>query len=97
MPKKNSKQHVLIRTYSAGVHYGVLVKREGKEVTLSDARRVWRWRGANTLHELSLRGPSTDYSRVSEPVAEILLTEAIEVIPCSPAAVAKFGAVGWAQ
>ena len=43
--KKSAARIVLIRTYSAGVHYGELVSRKGREVTLANARRVWRWRG----------------------------------------------------
>lgn len=50
---------------------------------LADARRVWRWRGANSLHELSLRGAAKEYTRISEPVEQILLLDAIEVIPCT--------------
>lgn len=45
----------IIRTYSAGVHVGTLESHEGTVVTLSNASRIWRWRGANTLHELALR------------------------------------------
>lgn len=77
------KSFVLVRTYSAGVHVGTLVNHEGKEVTLRDARRIWRWRGANTLNEVSQKGVDNEWSRISEPVPEITLTEAIEVIPCS--------------
>ena len=80
----------LIRTYSAGVHAGTLVSHDGKTVVLKDAVRIWRWRGANTLHELALRGPAQDYSRISEAVPEITLTEAIEIIPVSPEAAAAF-------
>jgi hypothetical protein len=47
---------VIIRTYSAGVHFGELVSQEGKEVVLKNARRIWSWRGANTLNEVSLVG-----------------------------------------
>jgi hypothetical protein len=75
----------VIRTYSAGVHIGTLAKQDGKEVTLTDARRLWRWRGANTLSEVSARGVALDYTRLSEPVPEILLTEVIEVIPVTAA------------
>lgn len=74
---------VIVRTFSAGVHCGVLASRNGRDVTLSGARRVWRWRGANSLHELSLRGADHDWTRISDPVQEIALTEAIEVIPCT--------------
>jgi hypothetical protein len=73
---------VLIRTYSAGIHVGTLVSKDGQTVLLKDARRVWRWRGANSLHEVALHGAAEDYTRISEPVPEILLTEAVEVIPC---------------
>lgn len=45
-------QYVVVRTYSAGVHAGELVSQNGKEVTLKNARRIWYWRGANTLHEI---------------------------------------------
>lgn len=74
---------VIIRTYSAGVHVGTLKSHDGKAATLADARRIWRWRGANTLNELAQNGAAQDWTRISEPVPEIALTEAIEVIPCT--------------
>ena len=51
VPKDSQKQAtnteglpaVLIRTYSAGVHFGYLKRREGKEVELVNTRRVWYW------------------------------------------------------
>jgi hypothetical protein len=88
------QQYVVVRTFSAGVHVGVLAKRAGKEVTLATARRIWSWRGANTLSEISLRGVGSG-SRVSEPVPEITLTEAIEIIPCTDAARANLEAATW--
>jgi len=79
-----SKRYVVVRTYSAGVHVGELVSRKGKEVKLANARRIWSWKGANSLHEISLRGVGPG-SRVSDTVQEIELTEAIEVITCAAA------------
>lgn len=76
------KPFVVVRTYSAGVHFGTLEMREGKEVVLSGARRLWRWFGANTLNEVAMRGVASN-SKVSEPVPQVVLTEAIEVITCS--------------
>ena len=75
-------QYVIVRTRSAGVHHGILAECAGTAAVLTTARRLWRWRGANTLHEVSLHGIEPG-SRNSEPVAQILLTEAIEVIPCT--------------
>ena len=80
----------VIRTYSAGVHAGTLKSQDGKVVVLTDAVRIWRWRGANTLHELALHGPAQNWTRISEPVPEITLTEAIEIIPVAAEAEEKF-------
>lgn len=71
---------VLIRTYTAGVHFGTLVKKEGKEVTLSNARRLWSWSGALSLHEIASKGIDLKNSKVSVPIEEIELTEATEII-----------------
>ena len=40
-------QEVIIRTYSAGVWFGRLKEKEGKEVILTEARRMWRWWAKN--------------------------------------------------
>lgn len=77
-------KYVVIRTYSAGVHIGVLKSAAGKEVVLSDARRIWQWTGAFTLSEIALTGIKG--GRVSQTVPEIALTEAVEIIPTSEAA-----------
>ena len=76
-------EFVIVRTYSAGVHCGFLTFKQGKEVHLKDARRIWRWKGANTLNEVSIRGSDESYSRISEPVDRIELLESIEIIPCT--------------
>lgn len=87
---------VLIRTYSAGVHFGYLVSREGKEVSLERSRRIWSWQGANTLSEIATSGLDSQRSRVAAPVT-ITLTEAIEVIDCSPDGVKSIEAAEWAK
>lgn len=86
--------YVVVRTFSAGVHIGTLVSRNGQEVELENARRIWSWRGANTLHEIALHGVG-DGSRISESVPKILLTQAIEVIPCSEESRANLDRSRW--
>lgn len=86
---------VIIRTRDAGIHCGTLREFAGLCVRLEQAYRVWRWRGANTLHELSLRGADQEYTRISEGVEEIVLTEAIEVIPCKPEAQKNLSTPRW--
>lgn len=87
---------VLVRTFSAGVHFGRLISRKGKEVRLGKARRIWYWKGANTLHEISLRGVTAE-SKISEPIKEIILTEAIEVLPMTAEATATLAKIGWCE
>jgi hypothetical protein len=72
----------IIRTYSAGVHFGTVVDRAGTEVLLKNARRIWYWDKAFTLNAVANSGAG-DGTKMSEPVAEILLTESIEVLPCA--------------
>lgn len=72
----------IVRTRSAGTHMGILESMNGTAVLLSNARRLYQWFGAFTLSEVSLHG-CDETSRISESVPKILLTEAIEVIPCS--------------
>lgn len=90
-------QYVLVRTYSAGVHCGVLKEAHGTCVVLAEASRVWRWKGANSCHELALRGPSMDYTRISEQAQLVMLTEAIEVHLCTPEAERNLRKTRWGK
>jgi hypothetical protein len=80
----NEQAYVIVRTYSAGVHAGTLESRNGKEVTLTNSRRIWYWSGAASLSQMAISGVTNPQNcKFSVPVPEILLTEAIEIIPCS--------------
>lgn len=74
---------VLIRTYSAGVHFGTFVSKEGQEVVLKDARRLWSWSGALSLSEVAMNGIKIADSKISVPVEEIIITQAVEIIKVS--------------
>lgn len=76
-------KYCIIRTYSAGVHCGIVEDIAGTEVILKNARRIHYWDGAFTLSAIALSGAGNG-TRMSVAVPEILLTEAIEVLPCSP-------------
>lgn len=73
--------NVLIRTHTAGVHFGTFEERTGQEVLLSNARRIWSWSGALSLSEISKTGLNISASKISESVEEILLLQAVEIIP----------------
>lgn len=49
-------KYVIIRTYSAGVFAGYLESRNGQEVILKNARRLWYWSGAASLSQLAMEG-----------------------------------------
>lgn len=93
MATKKAK-YVVVRTYSAGVHVGELAERRGQEVDLVNGRRIWSWKGANTLHEIANRGIAKG-SNVSEKVGEITLPQAIEILTCTEAARANLEAAQW--
>jgi len=95
MASAKSAKTVLIRTYSAGVHFGKIKSRDGKEVTLAPgSRRIWNWRGANTMNEIAAHGIAS--GRVSQPApGTVILTEAIEIIEMTPEAVVKLEGIGW--
>jgi hypothetical protein len=78
-------RYCIIRTYSAGVHCGEVADRVGTEVILKNCRRIHYWNDAFTLNEIALNGAGGQ-SRLSVAVPEILLTEAIEILPCTPEA-----------
>ena len=80
---------VIIRTYSAGVHYGTLKSKNGAEVVLADAIRIWYWDGAFTLSALAMRGTTKPQNcKFAMPVNEIEL-DRIEIIPCTEQAIAS--------
>jgi len=74
---------VLIRTYSAGVHFGVVKYKNGGETILTSARRLWSWSGACSLHQVAMDGVDVANSKISVAVPEIELLETIERIPIS--------------
>lgn len=86
--------YVIVRTYSAGVFAGHLVRRDGKEVELTDARRLWYWAGAASLSQLAVSGTSRPADcKFPEPVPRVILTEAIEILDVTPTARASIEVV----
>lgn len=81
-PKLNGMEYCMVRTYSAGVFAGYVESRNGKEVVLRAARRMWRWAGAASLSQLATDGTSKpDECKFPVAVDKVTLTEAIEIIP----------------
>lgn len=80
---KNNMPYKIIRTYSAGVFAGYVLKRNGKEAVLREARRLWYWKGAASLSQLAVDGVKYPAEcKFSKPVDEEV-TEVIEVLDVS--------------
>ncbi len=88
---------VMVRTYSAGVHYGFLKNREstlaGIEVELIDARRVWSWSGAASLSQLAMEGTSSPESCKFPCKVNSIQLVAIEIIEMAQKAVKSLNSV----
>ena len=79
--------YVIVRTYSAGVFAGTFVARDGREVELADARRLWYWSGAASLSELATKGVKRPGDcKFPAPVKTVFLLEAVEILPVESAA-----------
>lgn len=84
---------VIIRTYSAGVHFGTIKSKDGATVVLKNSIRIWQWDGAFTLSALAMLGTSKpDNCKFSVPVDEIEI-ERIEIIPCTDIAISSIEGV----
>ena len=82
--QQKGKKYVIVRTYSAGVFAGELFSRNGKEAIVKNARRLWYWKGASSLSQLSIDGvASPKECKFPVEVPEVLLTEVIEILPLS--------------
>lgn len=92
--QKNIQPYVIVRTFSAGVFAGNLESRNGKEVVLTEARRLWYWAGAASLSQLAVDGTSKP-KECKFPVAvpRVELTEAIEILAVTENAKASIKAV----
>lgn len=82
--KRDGMEYCMVRTYSAGVFAGYVESRDGKEIVLRDARRIWFWAGAASLSQLAMEGTSKpDDCKFPVAVDKVILTEVIEIIPIS--------------
>lgn len=56
----------------------------GSAAVVVNARRIWYWAGAATLSQLAVDGTSKPKDcKFPVEVPEVILTEVIEIIPCT--------------
>jgi len=80
-------KYVIVRTYSAGVFAGELESRNGQEVVLRNARRIWYWSGAASLSQLAMEGTKEpENCKFPCEVDRVELLQAIEILDVTPQA-----------
>jgi len=79
-----SQDYKIVRTYSAGVFAGEIEKRNGREVVMRNARRLWYWEGACSLSQLAMEGvKEPDKCKFPIEVYRVELLEVIEILDCT--------------
>jgi len=79
--KFDGMDYVIVRSYAAGCFAGYLVKKDGREVTLKKARRLWYWNGASSLSQLAMEGvKKPNDCKFPCELEEIIIDDVCEVI-----------------
>lgn len=85
---------VIVRGDRSGVFFGTLAKKDGREVTLEKCRRLWYWDGAASISQLATDGTTCPNNcKFTVTVDNIVILDAIEIILCSPEAIASIEGV----
>lgn len=79
---------VIIRGDRSGVFFGTLVAKDGREVELSNCRRLWYWDGAASISQIAVDGVTKpNECKFTVTVETIIIEDAIEIIPCTDKAI----------
>lgn len=85
---ENQKQKFIVRCDRAGVFYGEIEERNGREIKLRNARCLWYWDGAATLLQLAAEGTkAAGNCKFTMTVDSLEILDAIELIPCTDEAI----------
>lgn len=83
----------IVRTRDAGVFAGEIVRRDGEEVQMTGARRLWFWSGAASLSQLALEGVKRPKECKFPAPVDVVLRGVIEILPMTQEAVASVASV----
>jgi len=89
--ESTTPQKYIVRAQGAGVFYAEIEERRGSEIDLKNARRIHYWDGATECLGLATSGYSRS-GRMTCSVATMTVLNVLEVIPCTPEAVANLDA-----
>lgn len=76
----------LVRSYEAGVYYGIVTEVDGSTVKIENVRNIWDWTGANCLADIAVKGVGKD-SNISRVVTSMVINNCCQIIPCEETAI----------
>ena len=81
-------EKVIVRTEKAGVFFCEIKERNGQEAVITNARRLWYWKGAASLSQLATDGVKYPKEcKFTVTVAQMVIFGIIEIIPCTQQAI----------
>jgi hypothetical protein len=85
---------VIVRGDRSGVFFGTLSDKQERAVVLTNCRRLWYWDGAASISQLAVDGTAKPGNcKFTVTVDEIMIMDAIEIIPCTDKAIASIEGV----
>lgn len=85
---ENQKQKCIVRCDRAGVFYGEIEERNGREIKMHNVRCIWYWDGAATLLQLAAEGTTKPKEcKFTMTIDSLEVLDAIEIIPCTAEAI----------
>lgn len=85
---ENQKQKCIVRCDRAGVFYGEIEERNGREIKMRNVRCIWYWDGAATLLQLAAEGTTKPKEcKFTMTIDSLEVLDAIEIIPCTAEAI----------
>ena len=92
--KHENKNYVIVRGDRSGVFFGVWKERSGQEGELLNARKLWYWDGAAAVEQIAKDGvKNPNACKFTVSVESMIITDAIQVIPCTSGAAENIMAV----
>lgn len=90
----NTNQKYIVRTNRAGVFFGEIKERSATEITMTNVRKLWYWKGACAVEEIALNGVAKpNECQFTVTIPEMTIAEPIQIIPCTDLAVERISKV----
>ena len=81
-------KYVIVRSNLAGVFFGILINKDGDELTLKNARKFYYFSGANTVEDLATQGAlNIEKCKLTVEVEEIVISKFEQILPCTKNAI----------